>query len=72
MTFTSCTTRFNINILCSAHTVYLCALYVHVSQYKEWLFPIRHKLTGSIPDMGSVYWVVWTGYLNRTDYILSL
>jgi len=55
--------QFDIQQLYALPTLYLCVLYL--SENKQRLVPIQHKLIGFITEMKMVYSAVRTGSLNK-------
>jgi hypothetical protein len=67
---TWCTKKFNIHQLYTLPTLYLCFLYL--SENKQRLVPLKHKLIGFYNRMKSVYSAVRTGSLNEVVCASSL
>ena len=57
--------QFNIQQVYALPTLYLCVLYL--SENKQRLVPLTHKLTGFTTEMKSVYCAVRTGSLNKAE-----
>jgi len=62
--------QFNIQQMYALPTLYLCVLYL--SQNKQRLCHLHHKVIGFYIRVENVYFVVRTGYLNKAVCVSSL